>query len=269
MAKSAKGNLVKALYEKHAGAKRDVLPEGKFVAQFRALNLEMDSDEPKARLNGVIARGENKGKQFTKFYRFDDRTTQNGTEIDGEAEFIRFMEDLGSLGIDTSEIKLEELASVVKEDKPLAQISIRVNGQYSNISILSPVESDEDDEDADDEGDDEEDDEEEDDDPKPAPKAARGRAPAKPAGKKAQVQEEEEEEEDDEEEDDDADDEESAEPKKGDSCVAKPSGMKKPSLFTIKSVNKAKKTVDLVHDATGKAYPGIAWSAIELSEDDE
>lgn len=263
MAKSAKGNLVKTLYEKHAGAKRDVLPEGKFVAQFRALTLEMDSDEPKARLNGVIARGENKGKQFTKFYRFDDRTTANGTEIDGEAEFIRFMEDLGALGIDTSEIKPEELASVVKEDKPLAQISIRVNGQYSNISILSPVESDEDEDDADDQ-DDEDDDEEEE---QEAPKPARGRAPAKPAAKAPEKDEEEDDEDDD--ADDDDDEEETAEPKKGDSCVAKPSGMKKPSLFTIKSVNKVKKTVDLVHDATGKAYPGVAWSAIELSEDDE
>lgn len=251
MAKSAKGAVVRKLYERHAGAKRELPPEGKFVAQFRNLTLDIEGDEPKARVNGVIARGEFKGRQVTKFYRFDDRTTNNGTEISGEEEFVRFMEDMSALGIDTTEVEIDEIPSVIKEDKPLAQIQVRVNGQYANVSILSPVDDDED------ENDDEEEDEEDE------------KAPVSKS--KSSMQKEEEEEEEDEDDDDDSDDdsEASAQPQKGDTCIAKPKGMRKPSLFTVKVVNVAKKTVDLVHDATGKAYPGVAWSEIEISDEDE
>ena len=261
MAKTGKGSLVHKMYEKHAGTKRDILPEGKYVAQFRTLTLDLEGEEPKARLNGMIARGDVKGKNVTKFYNFADRTTKNGTEISGEQEFIRFMEDLAFLGIDTSEVDLEEIPTVIKEDKPLAQISVRVNGDYVNVSVIGSVEGDDEDDD------DEDEEEEEEEETKPAPKSAR--PSTKPAPKAEEEDNDDDDDDDDSDEDEEDEDEESAVPEKGMTCVARPKGMKKPSMFTIKTVNKTKKTVDLVHDATGKPYPGIAWSEIELSTDDD
>lgn len=263
MAKSEKGPVFAKLYEKHAGTKRETIPDGKYVCQFRNLSLQVDGDEPKARLNGTIVRGDAKGMSVTKFYSFYDRTTKNGTELSGETEVVRFMEDLAILGIDTAEVEYDELESVVKDDKPQAQISVKSNGDYINVSIIAPVDS-EDDEDEDDEEvevDDEDEEEEEDEPVKPTKKA-----PAKKPTSK--VEEEEEEEEEDEDGDDEEEDDEPSLPEKGQSCLHKAKGMKKPSVFTIKSVNKTKKTVDLVHDATGKAYPGVAWSEIEIDDEE-
>lgn len=261
MAKKAKGNLISQMYDKHKGTRRETIPDGKYVCQFRSLTLtDMDGEEPKARLNGVIARGDAKGKNVTKFYSFYDRTTKSGAEMDGEVEFVRFMEDLAMMGIDTTEYSLEDLESVVKEDKPLAQISVKSSGEWTNVSIIGEVEEDDDDDDEIEEEDDDEEDDE------PAPKKPSPKKPTKPVDDDDEDEEEEEEEQED---DEDDEEEESAEPTKGASCMAKLKGMRKASVFTIKAVNKSKKTVDLIHDATGKAYPGVSWNEIEIDDEDE
>jgi hypothetical protein len=236
---------------------------GKYIVRGRGVTLDVnDDDVPYVQIDTIVVNADNEDDVGLRIgYRENIKHmsgTIEGGKRDGETweiteadQFANICSALKSLGFETDNMDLEDLADVgdqMAEEQPACRVTVKTNRKdYKYIVWGKPVddeslpaiedlvedEEEEDEEDVEEDEDVEDDEEEESDD-----------------------DQYDEEEEDDEEEDD-------WEPVKGDEYEAQPKGTKVVATYTVTSINKRKKTCSLKRKKDGRLYKDQSWDVIQ------
>ena len=245
-----KGNynmsVLKKLWKKNAGAKREVFPRGKNIpAKLRKISMkEVDNDADKisVSLEFVTFDGEDKegnevrgGMVAWNNYDLFDRSGKNDRgewTIKGEDQARKLMIDLDTCGFDTTENEIEDIIDAISEEPQPVYLNVvenKKNPEYANIYINDIIPEDEIPEGGDDEFEDEEDIVDEDDDDEMEDESDDDESEV----------DDDEYEDDEDEEDDEEDEEEESEPvvpEKGMIVMAKPPKCRNTSEYKVVAV---------------------------------
>mgnify|MGYP003111966216 CR=1 FL=1 len=175
-------SVLKKLWKKNAGAKREVFPRGKNIpAKLRKITLKQiddDADKVSVSLEFVSMEGQDKdgndvagGLVAWNNYDLFDRSGKkdDGKEwtIKGDDQAKKLMIDLDTCGFDTTENEIEEIIEAIAEEPQPVYLNVvenKNNPQYANIYINDIIPEDELPEDDGEEYEDEEEDVEEEED---------------------------------------------------------------------------------------------------------
>lgn len=169
-------SVLKKLWKKNAGAKREVFPRGKNIpAKLKKISIkdvDDDPDKPSVSLQFISMEGKDKdgndvagGLVTWKNFDLFDRSGSNDKgdwEIKGEEQARNLMIDLDTCGFDTEENEIEEIMAAIDEEPQPVYLTVvenKNNPEYSRIYINDIIPEDELPED---EGEEYEDEEEED-----------------------------------------------------------------------------------------------------------